>query len=70
LSRQRAEVQEENAKIFIKDAKVSNRTFINGERLSLEGLENEPYKLKSDDTVKFEINIVGEDNKDHHPPKL
>jgi pSer/pThr/pTyr-binding forkhead associated (FHA) protein len=38
-------------KIFIKDVKSSNGTFINGERLSPEGLESDPYELKSDDIV-------------------
>ncbi|KIM79867.1 hypothetical protein PILCRDRAFT_823052 [Piloderma croceum F 1598] len=68
LSRQHAEVWEENAKIFIKDVKSSNGTFINGERLSPEGLESQPYELKSDDIVEFGIDIVGEDNKTiiHH----
>ena len=37
--------------IFIKDVKSSNGTFINGERLSAEGLESEPFELKSDDIV-------------------
>lgn len=31
--------------------KSSNGTFINGERLSAEGVESEPYELKSDDIV-------------------
>ncbi|KAJ4471977.1 hypothetical protein J3R30DRAFT_3522382 [Lentinula aciculospora] len=68
LSRQHAEVWEEGNKIFIKDVKSSNGTFINGERLSPEGLESEPYELKSDDIVEFGIDIVGEDNKTivHH----
>ncbi|KAJ7204574.1 hypothetical protein C8J57DRAFT_1100759 [Mycena rebaudengoi] len=68
LSRQHAEVWEEGNKIFIKDVKSSNGTFINGERLSQEGLESEPYELKSDDIVEFGIDIVGEDNKTiiHH----
>ncbi|KAJ7076029.1 hypothetical protein B0H15DRAFT_741519, partial [Mycena belliarum] len=68
LSRQHAEVWEENNKIFIKDVKSSNGTFINGERLSPEGLESEPFELKSDDIVEFGIDIVGEDNKTiiHH----
>ena len=39
------------AQIFIKDVKSSNGTFINGERLSPEGLESEPFELKSDDIV-------------------
>lgn len=68
LSRQHAEVWEESGKIFIKDVKSSNGTFINGERLSAEGVESEPFELKSDDIVEFGIDIVGEDNKTvvHH----
>lgn len=68
LSRQHAEVWEDGGKIFIKDVKSSNGTFINGERLSPEGLESEPYELKTDDIVEFGIDIVGEDNKTivHH----
>jgi pSer/pThr/pTyr-binding forkhead associated (FHA) protein len=31
--------------------KSSNGTFINGERLSSEGHESEPFELKSDDIV-------------------
>ncbi|KIK53201.1 hypothetical protein GYMLUDRAFT_116632, partial [Collybiopsis luxurians FD-317 M1] len=68
LSRQHAEVWEEGGKIFIKDVKSSNGTFINGERLSPESLESDPFELKSDDIVEFGIDIVGEDNKTivHH----
>ncbi|KAG9034884.1 hypothetical protein FRB95_012441 [Tulasnella sp. JGI-2019a] len=68
LSRQHAEIWEEGGKIYIKDVKSSNGTFINGERLSPEGVESEPFELKSDDTVEFGIDIVGEDNKTiiHH----
>ncbi|KAF9475292.1 hypothetical protein BDN70DRAFT_996521 [Pholiota conissans] len=68
LSRQHAEVWEEGGKIFIKDVKSSNGTFINGERLSSESHESEPFELKSDDIVEFGIDIVGEDNKTiiHH----
>lgn len=51
LSRQHAEVWEEAGKIYIKDVKSSNGTFINGERLSAEGVESEPYELKTDDIV-------------------
>ncbi|KIY43423.1 hypothetical protein FISHEDRAFT_10481, partial [Fistulina hepatica ATCC 64428] len=68
LSRQHAEVWEENGKIYIRDVKSSNGTFINGDRLSPEGLESDPYDLKGDDIVEFGIDIVGEDNKTiiHH----
>ncbi|KAH9965219.1 hypothetical protein BC827DRAFT_1183018 [Russula dissimulans] len=68
LSRQHAEVWEESGKIYIKDVKSSNGTFINGERLSAEGAESEPFELKTSDIVEFGIDIVGEDNKTivHH----
>ncbi|KAG6831359.1 hypothetical protein H0H87_005370 [Tephrocybe sp. NHM501043] len=68
LSRQHAEVWEDGGKIYIKDVKSSNGTFINGERLSPEGIESEPNELKNDDIVEFGIDIVGDDNKTiiHH----
>ncbi|KAF7326400.1 Glycosyltransferase family 69 protein [Mycena venus] len=68
LSRQHAEVWEENGKIFIKDVRSSNGTFVNSERLSAEGVESEPFELHTDDIVEFGIDIVGEDNKTiiHH----
>ena len=47
----RIDPQPPPAKIYIKDVKSSNGTFINGERLSPEGLESEPYELKTDDIV-------------------
>src|SRR6266849_1776017 len=37
--------------IYIKDVKSSNGTFINGERLSPEGAESEPFELKTSDIV-------------------
>ena len=38
-------------RIYIKDVKSSNGTFIDGERLSGEGLESEPFELKSEGVV-------------------
>ncbi|KAE9401399.1 hypothetical protein BT96DRAFT_817989, partial [Gymnopus androsaceus JB14] len=54
--------------IFIKDTKSSNGTFINGERLSPENVESDPYELKNHDRVQFGIDIVAEDEKTivHH----
>ncbi|KAK1229689.1 hypothetical protein PQX77_007251 [Marasmius sp. AFHP31] len=68
LSRQHASVWEEGGKIFIKDSKSSNGTFVNGERLSPEGIESDPYELKSDDILELGIDILGEDNRTiiHH----
>jgi hypothetical protein len=37
--------------MYIRDVKSSNGTFVNGERLSNEGMESEPYELKSEDIV-------------------
>ncbi|KAF8313379.1 SMAD/FHA domain-containing protein [Amanita rubescens] len=68
LSRQHAEVWEEGGKIFIKDVKSSTGTFINGSRLSPEGIESEPYGLTSDDIVEFGVDIIDLDDKTivHH----
>lgn len=54
--------------IWIKDVKSSNGTFINGERLSPEGVESEAFELHTDDVVEFGIDIVSDDNKTivHH----
>lgn len=63
LSRTHAEIWEQGGKvsaespqpidtqIFIKDVKSSNGTFINGVRLSPEGVESDPYQLNSEDMV-------------------
>lgn len=40
-----------SCQIYIKDVKSSNGTFINGERLSAEGVESDPFELKTDDIV-------------------
>ena len=51
LSRQHAEAWEDGGKIYIRDVKSSNGTFINAERLSAEGVESDPFELKTDDIV-------------------
>ncbi|UZJ53498.1 hypothetical protein CBS101457_002818 [Exobasidium rhododendri] len=68
LSRAHAEVWSQDGKVYIKDVKSSNGTFINGSRLSLEGQESDIFELHTDDIVEFGIDIVGEDNKTiiHH----
>ncbi|KAJ7625482.1 hypothetical protein FB45DRAFT_921552 [Roridomyces roridus] len=60
LSRQHAEAWVEGDRILIRDVKSSNGTFVNGERLSVEGQESEPYELRSDDILEFGIDIIGE----------
>lgn len=68
LSRAHAEVWSENDRVYIKDVKSSNGTFVNGNRLSPESHESEPYELHSEDVVDFGIDILTDDNKEilHH----
>lgn len=69
LSRQHAEVfAERNGKIFIRDVKSSNGTFVNGTRLSQENRESEPHELSTGDHLELGIDIVSEDQKTvvHH----
>ena len=69
LSRQHAEVwAERDGKIFIRDVKSSNGTFLNGKRLSSENKDSEPYALKEQDILELGIDIVSEDQKTvvHH----
>lgn len=69
LSRQHAEVWgEKNGKIWIRDVKSSNGTFVNGVRLSPENRDSEPHELREGDTLELGIDIVSEDQKSivHH----
>lgn len=70
LSRQHAEVwaDKETGKIWIKDVKSSNGTFVNGARLSPENRDSEPHELREQDTLELGIDIVSEDQKSivHH----
>ncbi|KAF9578048.1 hypothetical protein BGW38_006376, partial [Lunasporangiospora selenospora] len=60
LSRVHAEVWAENGKVFIRDLKSSNGTFLNGKRLSPEGVESEPFVLNQGDSLAFGIDIMDE----------
>lgn len=68
LSRQHAEVYADKGKIWIKDVKSSNGTFVNGQRLSPENRESEAHELHEGDTLELGIDIVSEDQKSivHH----
>ncbi|KAA8630396.1 PRO45 [Sordaria macrospora] len=69
LSRQHAEIwANQDGKIYIKDVKSSNGTFVNGNRLSPENRESEPHELQSQDHLELGIDIVSEDQKTvvHH----
>ena len=69
LSRQHAEVwADRNGKIWIRDVKSSNGTFVNGQRLSPENRDSEPHEVREQDTLELGIDIVSEDQKSivHH----
>jgi len=69
LSRQHAEIwADPNGRIWIKDVKSSNGTFVNGTRLSPENRESEPTELRQHDSLELGIDIVSEDQKTivHH----
>ncbi len=64
LSRQHAEVwAERNGKVWIRDVKSSNGTFVNGQRLSPENRDSEPHELHQHDTLELGIDIVSEDQR-------
>ncbi|CAD6910413.1 unnamed protein product, partial [Tilletia laevis] len=68
LSRTHAELWAENGKIYIRDLRSSNGTFINGKRLSPEGCESDAAEIKNEDLLEFGIDIVAEDGQSilHH----
>ncbi|KAK9781496.1 putative FHA domain-containing protein [Seiridium cardinale] len=69
LSRQHAEIwADRQGKIWIRDVKSSNGTFVNGTRLSQENRESEPHELQTGDHLELGIDIVSDDQKTvvHH----
>lgn len=69
LSRQHAEVwADRNGKVWIRDVKSSNGTFVNGQRLSQENKDSDPHELREQDMLELGIDIVSEDQKSiiHH----
>lgn len=69
LSRQHAEIwADKTGKIWIRDVKSSNGTFVNGARLSAENKDSDPHELQSQDHLELGIDIVSEDQKTvvHH----
>jgi hypothetical protein len=69
LSRQHAEIWADvNGKIWIRDIKSSNGTFVNNHRLSLENKDSDPHELREQDMLELGIDIVSDDQKTviHH----
>ena len=64
LSRQHAEVYaDKSGKIWIRDVKSSNGTFVNSHRLSPDSRESDPHELHENDVLELGIDIVSEDQK-------
>merc|ERR1711977_493221 len=55
-------------KVWIRDVKSSNGTFVNNARLSAENRDSEPHELQTQDHLELGIDIVSEDQKTvvHH----
>lgn len=69
LSRQHAEIwADRSGKIWIRDVRSSNGTFVNQHRLSQENRDSDPHELREKDTLELGIDIVSEDQKTivHH----
>jgi pSer/pThr/pTyr-binding forkhead associated (FHA) protein len=63
LSRNHAELTFDNQTVFIQDLKSSNGTFVNGVRLSEEGVLSPTKDLQSGDVIEFGVDIKDEDGK-------
>jgi len=60
LSRQHAEIwADRESKIWIRDVKSTNGTFVNGQRLSEEHEDSDPYQLREQDILELGIDVVG-----------
>lgn len=69
LSRQHAEIwADREGKVWIRDVKSSNGTFVNGKRLSQENRDSEPHPLTQGDILELGIDIISDDQKTivHH----
>lgn len=64
LSRQHAEIwaDRETGRIWLKDCRSSNGTYLNRQRLSGENTESEPFELRRNDQLDLGIDIASEEN--------
>eukprot|EP00730_Choanoeca_flexa_P016553 TRINITY_DN7849_c0_g1_i4.p1 TRINITY_DN7849_c0_g1~~TRINITY_DN7849_c0_g1_i4.p1 ORF type:complete len:532 (+),score=109.98 TRINITY_DN7849_c0_g1_i4:70-1665(+) len=58
LSRSHAELWSDNGRVFIKDTKSSNGTYVNDDRLSPGGVESSPRQLKTGDVLKLGVDVL------------
>jgi pSer/pThr/pTyr-binding forkhead associated (FHA) protein len=47
---------------LVKDVASSNGTFVNGHRLSNEGVPSPPFELHYGDVLEFGVDILNDDN--------
>jgi pSer/pThr/pTyr-binding forkhead associated (FHA) protein len=69
MSRSHAEIWADNSgKVWIRDAKSSNGTYINGQRLSREINDLDQHELREQDMLELGIDILSEDQETivHH----
>lgn len=66
LSKNHATIFYENGKVFIKDTKSSNGTFLNGKRLSEEAEESDNFEIKNNDEIEFGVDIEENGSIKHH----
>lgn len=69
LSRQHAEVwADRDGRVWVRDVKSSNGTFVNKKRLSQENRDSDPHPLNRGDELELGIDIISEDQKQivHH----
>ncbi|KAI9201928.1 SMAD/FHA domain-containing protein [Polychytrium aggregatum] len=62
LSRNHAEIEYRAGKVLIRDVRSSNGTFVNGNRLSAEGVMSPDRELRTGDRLEFGIDIMEDDN--------
>jgi pSer/pThr/pTyr-binding forkhead associated (FHA) protein len=71
MSRQHAEVWADvNGRVFIRDVKSSNGTYVNGHRLSQEHEDSDPYQLQERDLLELGIDIMSDDQETVAYPKI
>ncbi|KAJ7599085.1 SMAD/FHA domain-containing protein [Mycena floridula] len=70
MSRLHAQIWEDDSKVFIKDTRSFNGTFVNGDRLSGKQCESEPRELKTDDIIQFCTDILADDQVTVNHPKI
>eukprot|EP00056_Hartaetosiga_gracilis_P008059 m.115522 g.115522 ORF g.115522 m.115522 type:complete len:567 (+) comp12842_c1_seq6:132-1832(+) len=65
LSRSHAEIWETDGKVFIRDTKSSNGTWLNDQRLCESGNESDPFELKDGDRLRLGVDIRDERTVSH-----